>query len=517
MFHFSKHKEEEVVNHKVEDLNKATNDYALCSSLDENIKTLKKVFIDVDVFMTRLFQNSHDSNIKFCIAYCDGVVNSQMINDSIMKPLMLSETIETGSQIIESVMNHVVLINEAKKTSQMKEIVEAITYGDTILLADGSNEVLILNSKEIRTRAVTEPDNEKILIGPREGFNESMLQNLSAVRRRLRTNELKMKYLTLGRLTKTKVCVCYIDRIVNKNILNELYRRLGTIDIDAVLDSNYITELIKDSSMSPFRTAGYTERPDVVVGKILEGRIAIFVDGTPIVLTVPYLFIENFQSNEDYYMNFYYSSFSRLLRIIGFLLTITIPGFYIAIVAYALEMLPTTLIVNIAAARRGVPLPAAVEVFVMLLVFDVLRETGIRMPSNVGQALSIVGALVIGQAAVDAKLVAAPMIIVVAITGITSLLVPKMNAPVIYVRLFLLLLAATFGLFGFILGLCAVLIHILGLYSFGVPQLSVTDSLQFQEIKDTFIRAPWQTMLTRTKPMAQDMVRMKKGNGGNHG
>lgn len=516
MFHFfAKHKEE-IVNQKVEELNKPVSDSALSSSLDSNIQLLKKIFVDVDILATRCFQNSHDSQLKFCIAYCDGVVNSQIINDNIIKPMMLSETIEAGDHLMESLKNHVILINDAKKTDQMKEIVESITYGDTILFAEGSNQVLILNSREIRTRAITEPDNEKTLLGPREGFNESLLQNLSTIRRRLRTNELKMKFLTLGRLSKTKACVCYIDNIVNKNILNEVFRRLEMIDIDAALDTNYISELINDSTLSPFRATGYTERPDVVVGKILEGRIAIFLDGTPVVLTVPYLFIENFQSSEDYYLNFYYSSFSRFLRIVGFMLTICTPGFYIAIVAYSLEMLPTSLIINIAAARMNVPLPAAAEAFIMLFVFDILRETGIRMPSNIGQALSIVGALVIGQAAVDAKLVAAPMIIVVALTGITSLLIPKMNAAIIYARLFLLLAASFFGLFGFILGVSAIIIHILNLHSFGIAQLSVTGSLQFQDVKDTFIRAPWQQLYTRGKRLTQNLTRMKKGNGGKH-
>ncbi len=517
MFHFfSKHKEE-IVNQQVAKLNAPVQDNALSCSLDENVKILKDLLIDVDVLLIRPIQNNHNSSLKYCIAYCDGVVDSAIINDSIIKPLMLSEAAVQGKDQIDVLINSVLLINDVKKTKKIKDIIEAITYGDTILFAEGSNEAVILSTKEVRTRAVTEPENEKILSGPREGFNESLIQNLSIIRRRVRSNELKMKYRTLGRITQTRVCICYIDKIVNKNILNELFRRLDTIDIDGVLDTNYITELIKDSKLSPFRTTGYTEKPDVVVGKILEGRIAVFLDGTPVVLTLPYLFIENFQSGEDYYLSYYYTSFSRFLRIIGFFLTVCTPGFYIAIVAYHKEMLPTSLLTNITIDRTSVPLPAAVEAYLMLFIFDVLRETGIRMPTGVGQALSIVGALVIGQAAVDAKLVASPMIIVVATTGITSLLVPKMNAPIIYARLLLLTAATTFGLFGLILALSFLLIHILTLYSFGVPQVSASGNLQFQEIKDTFIRAPWWDMITRAGATVRDKVRMKSGDGGNHG
>jgi Bacillus/Clostridium GerA spore germination protein. len=511
---FSSGNKEKIVNQKVDGLNGPVQDMTLDKALNKNVAKLRALFQDVDVLIVRFFQNAQNSALKFCIAYCDGLVNSSIMNESIIKPLMLAKSIEQDYSLTENLIGRVVLINDVKKTSGFTGIVDAITYGDTILFADGMDEAIILSTKGFQTRPVSEPENEKILSGPREGFTESLIQNLSMIHRRLRTNELKMKYLTMGRISKTRICVCYIDSVVNKDILNELFKRMKTIDIDAVLDANYITELIKDSPFSPFRSTGYTERPDVIVGKLLEGRIAVFLDGTPVVLTVPYLFIENFQSSEDYYLSFYYTSFTRLLRIFGFFLTITVPGFYVAIVAYNQEMMPTPLLISIAAARRNVPLPAALEAFLMLIVFDILQETGIRMPTGVGQALSIVGALVIGQAAVDAKLVAAPMIIVIGLTGITGLLVPKLNAPIIYLRFFLLLLATSFGLFGFIIGLCCILIHVINLTSFGVQQFIIPESLQFQEIKDTYIRAPWWTMATRFGARMGNKKRMNTRHGG---
>ena len=505
---------EQTIGRKVEELNRELAEETVSDSLRKNAETLKKLFSDVDVLIVRYVQNNRSEGMKFCIAYCDGVVNSALMNDSVLKPLMLSDACRPGPGLADSLIRDVLQVNEAQKTGDFHEIVESITYGDTVLFAEGCKEAVLLNTKGFTTRGLTEPDNEKNLSGPREGFNESLLQNLSLIRRKMRTNELKMKYLTFGRVTKTKACVCYVDRLVNRKILDELYRRLGKIDIDGVLDTNYITELIKDSPLSPFRTTGYSERPDVVVGRLLEGRIAIFLDGTPDVLTVPYLFIENFQSSEDYYLSFFYTSFSRILRIIGFFLTVTVPGAYIVVVAYHHEVLPTSLIVPIASERRSVSLPAAAEAYLMLIVFDILRETGVRMPSNMGQALSIVGALVIGQAAVDAKLVAAPMVVMVAVTGITSLQIPKMNAPILYIRLFLLTLATSFGLFGFILGLSAVAIHILSLYSFGVPQIILSGSLHYQDVKDTWFRGPWWTMRTRKPSIVQDPVRMSGDSGG---
>lgn len=514
MFKFILNKnKKKIINEKVQIINDSIKDIYLSNSIDKNIKTLKSLFKDVDILKIRYIKNNNNDNLNFCIAYCDGIVNASIINDNIIKPLMLTEIdIKTKNKIIDNLSDNFIQINQLEKVDTFQKIVEAITYGQTVLFVENSKEALILESKKFEIRSIAEPDSEKVLSGPREGFCETILINLSLVRRRIRTNDLKMKYCSIGKKTNTQVCICYMDSIVNKNILNELYRRLDTIDTDTILDANYINELIRDNPLSPFRTAGYTERPDVVVGKILEGRIAIFVDGTPVVLTVPYLFVENFQSNEDYYLSYYYSSFSRILRIVGFLLTITVPGLYISVVGFHHEMLPTPLLLSIAASRQDVPLPASLEIFLLLLVFDILKETGIRMPSNIGQALSIVGALVIGQAAVEAKLVAASMIIVVSITAITSLLVPKLRSPVIFARGLILLLSVSFGIFGMVWALSFIFIHMLSLHSFGVSQVMLPGKLQFQDIKDTFLRAPWYDMVLRPKGISKDKVRMKVNN-----
>jgi spore germination protein KA len=506
-----------IIEKKVKSINEKHKPEELTTSLDQNMAILKGLFADVDILRTKIIQNAHRKELRYGIVFCDGMVSSAVINDNVVRPLMLSDVPQPGPGLMDSLTTQVVQIAEAEQTEDFMKIIQSVTYGDTILFADGASKALILNTKGFESRSIMEPDSEKTLTGPREGFSESLMKNLSLIRRRVRTHELKMKMLTLGRRMQTAACVCYIEGIVSKKILNELLTRLSRIDIDGVLDTNYITEMIRENRYSPFRTVGYTERPDSVIAKLLEGRIAIFLDGTPTVLTVPYLFIENFQSSEDYYLSFYYTSFSRLLRILGFLLTVSVPGLYIAIVAFHHEMLPTPLLINIAIERQGVPLPAAVEAFVMLVVFDILRETGVRMPSSVGQALSIVGALVIGQAAVQAKLVAAPMIIVVATTGITNLLVPKSNAPVIYFRFFVLLLSSMFGLFGFVIGMSVMAIHVFNLQSLGIPQVTLTGMLNYQEWKDVPVRSPWWDMVNRTPSMTQDIVRQAGRNGDQNG
>lgn len=474
-------------------------------SLEENMALMKKLFEDVDIMRYRYIEVGGKK--EAAIVFSDGLVNSAIINDSILRPMMRGEPLPEGPDRIKRLTGGVVQVNESELTSEFDRLIGAVSYGDTILFAEGSDEAAILNTKSFPTRSISEPDSEKTLAGPREGFTESIMQNISLIRRRARTSDLKIRRLTMGRRTETCVMVCYLNGVVNRGALEELMRRLSKIDIDGVLDSNYVTELIREHRFSLFRTIGYTERPDVVVGRLLEGRIAVLVDGTPVALTVPYLFIENFQSSEDYYLSFYYTSFSRLLRILAFFLTTCVPGFYLAVEAFHHEMLPSPLLLNITAERQGVPLPAAVEAFLLLIMFDILRETGVRMPTGIGQALSIVGALVIGQAAVEARLVAAPMIIVVALTGITNLLVPRLNAPVIYIRFFVLLLSSMFGFFGFTMALAVVAIHLITLTSFGVPAVSLDGSLRLSRAKDIAVRAPWWTMRDRPDALSANRTR----------
>lgn len=472
-------------------------DMRLQTVLADNVGLIGSLFTDVDIVKYKYVESHYNKALKYCLIYSDGVIDTTVLNNNIIRAMTQSSVPAPGKNLMDTLMNQVLQVSDIKKTDRMKDIVEAIAYGDAVLLAESQGEALLLNTKSQQTREINEPENEKVLSGPREGFTESLQINLSLLRKRVRSSDLKMKFYTIGRRTQTQACICYFGELVNKKILGELYKRLDKIDIDAVLDTNYISELIKDSPTSPFRTLGFTEKPDTVLGKLLEGRIAILLDGTPKALTLPYLFIENFQSDDDYYLNYYFTSFSRIIRIIGFLLTISVPALFVSIVSFHREMIPTQLLISLATERQSVPLPAALEAVIMLIVFDILRETGVRMTTSVGQALSIVGALVIGQSAVEAKLVAAPMIVVIGLTGITNLLILKLGAPVIYIRFFLLFLSTSFGFFGFVSGISMVFLHIINLRSFGIPQIMMTGDIRFQELKDSFIRAPWYQMLLR--------------------
>lgn len=484
-----------------EDYGSSNGDY------DDTLSFLENVFQDVDPVNFRELYTGKRSDMKVCLITCDGLVQSEIIDNHLLRPLMENKESLQRRTDVDVYLTNVFQVLSFKTTVQYEEMIQGIVYGETLVLLEGIDEALLFDTKGFETRSISEPEGEKIISGPREGFTEGLLANLTMLRRKLRTEKLKMKYLQFGKKTKTQVCISYLEGIAKPEILDELNRRLERIDIDGILDANYINELIRDDPWSPFRSMGYTERPDVVTAKLLEGRIALFIDGTPVVLTLPYLFIENFQSSEDYYLNFYYTTFCRALRILGFFLSIMVPAIYIAVVAYHQEMLPAPLLISIATERQSVPMPAAIEAFIMLIIFEILRETALRMQSNVGQALSIVGALVVGQAAVEAQLVAAPMIIVVALAGITSLLVPKMNAPTLLLRFGILLLASCLGFLGVTVGFAVSLAHILGLRSFGVWQFASDRRIDCQRAKDTIVRAPWHQMLFRPDQIAKNVVR----------
>lgn len=479
--------------------------------LDVNLSYLQNVFSGDETLIRRYITNP-SRQVRLCLVYMDGMVNNKLINDDVIKPLVEFRFAEdSGSNLLDVVAEQSNFSNSVEKTAEMDKLIQSIIYGDTILLVEGYSDALILNTKGWLTRSIEEPESERVIRGPREGFNESLLVNLSLLRRKIRSPDLKMHFLTFGRRTRTKACLCYLDSIVNKAVLNDFQARLDKINIDGTLDTQYISEVIRDKPLSATKTVGNTERPDVVAAKLLEGRMALFLDGTPQVITVPYLFIENFQSDEDYYLNFHFATIGRVLRIVSFILATGMPALYVALTTFHQEILPTSLMISISQARQGVPFPTVLEVFIMLIVFELLSEAGLRVPGMMGQTLSIVGALVIGQAAVTAKIVSAPIIIIVGIAGITGLMVPKVRGFEIVVQFIMLILVTSLGLYGFLFGYIGLLIYLYSLDSFGIPIMSNNDLGNFQQYKDSFMRAPWYKMIKRPKGLSNDKVRQARG------
>lgn len=474
--------------------------------LFENIKLIKGLFSGDCILRVRKINFASSSA---CIFYFDGMVNVELINESIVKPLIRCKKLPEKHPSAEYVCENILYASEIKMTSVVAEAVSSMMYGDTLLILENSHIALTINTKGWRTRGISEPENERILEGPREGFDEAAMFNLALIRRRLQTTDFCTEFVRVGRRTNTTVFICYLKSLVNRETLRELKFRLSKIDIDSVLDSNYIVEQISDRKNSIFKTAGTTERPDIVAARLLEGRIALVVDSTPMVMTLPYLFSENFQSDEDYYINYLMASAGRLIRLVSFFLAVAVTGIYIALTTFHFELLPSAFAGSVSAARESVPFPTVAEAIIMTVIFEILRETGIRMSQSVGHALSIVGGLVVGQAAVEAKIVSAPMLIVVALSGICGLMVPRLRTAVFYLRFAMILAASFFGLYGILFLSAVVLIYILNLSSFGVDATLSLSEPAPSKLKDVFIRIGWDKM--RTRPMLQknNLIRKK--------
>lgn len=465
----------------------------LSAEFDDNVELLREIFRCDATFRVREFRMGAGN--RCALFYLDGMVNSQLMNLSVVRPLMLAETVEGDPA--QMVGERILFSNEVAQTPLLQDVLRGILYGDSALLIEGSALALVMNTKGWRTRGVSEPKNETVLQGPREGFDEAVMLNLALLRRKLLTPDLCVEMERIGRRTDTIVFVCYLGSLADPELVRLVKRRLSRIDIDGILDSNYINELIRDHRYSMFKTCGSTERPDVVASKLLEGRVAIMVDGSPVVLTVPYLFSESFQSDEDYYLNFWIASVGRFLRYVCFFLTVSVPALYLALLLYHQRLLPTFFLLSAAEARSGVPFSSFVECLALVLILEILKETGARMPQNLGHTLGIVGGLVVGQAAVEARLVSAPMLIAVAVSGIAGLMIPRLRAVIFYLRLLMIFLASALGLLGCFVGLSIILIRVLSISSFGTPYADSLNTPTVQGLKDTAIRLPWSVMKTR--------------------
>jgi spore germination protein KA/spore germination protein len=375
----------------------------------------------------------------------------------------------------------------------------SVLGGDTGLLVDGSDRAILLGLRGMKTRSISEPETELVVRGPREGFVEHLRTNTSMLRRKIKSPHLKMKSVTVGSNTNTNVVITYMENIVQPDLLREVEDRLAKVNISAVMESGYLEEFVQDSTYSPFPQIQYTERPDTVASAILQGRVAILVDGTPFAMIAPTVFWHLMQASEDYYERFMISTLIRWLRFIFLVLSLLTPAVYIAVTTFHQDLLPTSLMLSIAAAREAIPFPALVEALIMEVTFEALREAGVRLPKAIGSAVSILGALVVGQAAVEAGIVSAPIVIVVSITGIASFTIPRFNGAIAIrmLRFPLMFAASIFGFYGIMLGVMVILGHMANLRSFGVPYLSPTSPMSAEDLKDVLVRAPWWSMERR--------------------
>ncbi|HYF92518.1 MAG TPA: spore germination protein [Symbiobacteriaceae bacterium] len=398
--------------------------------------------------------------------------------------------------------------------SRLDRLTQAMLDGHTIMFVEGAARALNLDTSGWPHRKVEEPLTEGVVRGPREGFTELLTVNTALLRRRIRDERLRIDLMRIGEVTGTRVAVAYVAGLCRPALVAEAKRRLGRIKIDGVLESMYLEEFIEDTPWTVFPLLKSTERPDVAASALLEGRVVIFTEGTPFALIAPTSFTDMMQTPEDYYERFPIIILVRVLRWFFAAIALLGPAFYVAFTTFHHEMLPHQLLLSIMAAREGVPFPAVVEALIMEISFEALREAGIRMPKQIGQAISIVGALVIGQAAVQAGIVSAPMVIVVSLTGLASFVIPKYSTAIALriLRFIMLLLAGTFGAFGLIMGVMCVLIHLASLRSFGAPYYAPLAPLLPDDFDDAIIRVPhWSNRSRPTETDALDPIRAASG------
>jgi spore germination protein KA len=403
-------------------------------------------------------------------------------------------------------------IGEADELDDLKKIIEAITEGEMILLINGVDRGYTLDIKQPPTRAIEQPVTENVVRGPREGFIENHSTNICLIRKKIKSPNLKVEGVKIGKQTNTTVSMLYMENIANKKIVDEVRTRLNKIDIDSVIAANYIEEYIEDSPFSIFPTIFRTEKPDVACGKLLEGRVIIIIDSVPVVLSTPTLFIEFFMAPDDYYLRFYAATLSRLIRVISFIVSTTLPSAFVSLVSFHNELLPTSLAISIIRGRAIIPFTPMFEALFMLTTYLILQEADIRMPKTMGQAISVVGGLVLGQAAISSGIVSGHMIIVVAFSAISALAIatPELQIPLAYVRFGLLILGGFAGMVGLTCGIIFIIIHLLSLRSFGVPYFAPLGPLKPKELIDTFIRVPLWAMKKRPKTITwKDSTRRK--------
>ena len=379
-----------------------------------------------------------------------------------------------------------------------------IMTGFVCLVIDGYNKALVFGLQDFKFRSIEETAAETVLRGSREGFSEPIRINISLIRRRMKNPNLKFETYILGQESKTEVCLTYIKGIVSESVIDSLRHRLKTIDIDSVLASGYIQTYLQDSPYSIFPTVGYTERPDTVCGKLSEGRVGILVDGTPDVLIAPHLFIENFQNADDYAVGNYYATFTRILKYLAFFISVMLPGIYVAVGSFHQALLPSPLLYTLAQAENGTPFPLVFEALLMQFIYEMLREAGLRTPKQFGASLNIVGAFLIGQAAVSAGLIGAPMVIIVALTATTALVVPTLYEPGIIMRFVFIILAGMAGFYGITIAFAFFAIHACSLKPYGVPYTAPLTPLDTYALRDVVVRAPWK-ILSRKKIKVQDL------------
>lgn len=486
-------------------------DEPLPRNIERVKERLNEIFSECSDYIQREIVCGEDGSVRILVSYIEGFVDKKILNQDVVRPILdyfsSAERQDKAKRVYQLIKECIISNNEVREVESLQQAVYKIVSGDAVLFVDGSKSALVVGVKAPQGRQVEEPDTEVSIRGPREGFVENLATNMVLIRKRIKTPNLKFEMMQLGIQTKTDVCICYIKGIANEEIVKEVRKRVKKIRGDAILDTGYIEQYITDNRLTLFPVVGNSEKCDKLVAKLLEGRVAILCDGTPYVITVPHLFIESIQTSDDYYDHAFFASFMRVLRFLALLISNLLPAMYVALVSFHHSVIPFKLIITLAASRQGIPFSPFVEAILMITAFELLREAGVRMPRPIGQALSIVGAIVLGEASVNAGIASNLMVIIIAITAICSFVVPPLIRATMLLRFAFLIAANFLGFLGISLVAVTVIIHLCRLRSFGIPYMAPFSPLTATDLKDSLIMVPIWAMITRPKILFQEDTR----------
>ena len=485
----------------------------LQNSLTENKKTLKQLLPSEDI-LSYDFQTA--DGVDCTLFYADGMVNKELLGALVARPLSTLELKKTaeksggkgkkeGSKVAtkekyqQSLVLETTRFPELKTIDDLQQILKEILDGNTLLLVDGIGVGFIAGAKLLPTRAVIEPPTDVAVKGPREGFIEDVKTNMSLVRKRLKTPDLRFETLRVGRRSDTAVALCWLEGTSPPAVKEKIKGILQSIDVDCIPDSSYIATFLAPRKHTIFRAVGTTEKPDIFTAKLIEGRVGVLVDGSPIALTLPYIFTEDLQSSEDYFISPFMATIYRIMRFIALFIAILLPAFYVSVQLFKMQLLPLGLILTIASGVQELPLSPSLEMFVVLFLLETLKEASIRMPKYVGMSLSVVGALVLGETAVSAGFLSTPAIIIVALSGICLYIVPNFVETGSLLRWLFLLVAGCLGTFGIVLLSAFLLYYLLSADAYGAPPLAPFSPMNTHDLRDSVIKYNMESLTTRPR------------------
>lgn len=437
---------------------------------------------------------------KVIMLFFDGLVDKEQIYQTVLAPFLGYGLTVDAKQIrdLQKIRERLLTSADISLTGDFDAAITHALSGDTVVFVDGAEQALVIQTRKWQHRGIPEAKTQKSIRGPKESFTETLLFNVAQLRRKIKSPALKTEIFQVGSITKTDVCLAYLEGIAEERLLKILRSRLENLDVNYILESGHMEQLLEDHHASIFSTTGNHEKPDIVAAKLLKGRACILVDGTPFALTMPMVMGENFSTPEDYYSRPFYANFLRILRFCAYLTTLLLPGMYTALVTFHREMIPDQLLSTLIVASEGAPLPIGGELFMMLILYELLREAILRLPEAVGTAVGIVGVLIIGEAAVGIRLIGAPSVVIAALTFITSSVVPPLADSNAILRLCFLGLGAFFGAYGVFAGLFALFVYLCGLSSYGCPFMLPLSPTKPAGLKDLVLRMDLREILRRT-------------------